>query len=148
MASTGTGRIGLKRVIGRERAVVEGHQFGELFGVVLGRHRLARAAHGERSQAVGAGRAAEAEVDAAGMQRLQQAEGLGDLERRVVGQHDPAGADAQMVGAAGDVADHDLGGAAGQAGGVVVFGEPEAVVAEAVGQHGEIARIAPVPAAP
>ena len=43
---------------------------------------------------VGARRAADAEVDAAGEERLQGAELLGDHQRRVVGQHDAARADA------------------------------------------------------
>ena len=43
------------------------------------------------------------EIDAAGKQRLERAELLGDLQRRVVGQHDPAGADADARGAAADV---------------------------------------------
>ena len=43
---------------------------------------------------VGAGRAAEAEVDPARVQRRERAELLGDRERRVVRQHDPAGAEA------------------------------------------------------
>ena len=40
--------------------------------------------------AVAAGRPAEAEIDAAGIERGQRAELLGDDERRVVRQHDPA----------------------------------------------------------
>ncbi len=43
---------------------------------------------------IGAGRAADAEIDAAGKQRLQHLEALGDHQRRMVGQHDAAGADA------------------------------------------------------
>ena len=46
---------------------------------------------------VGAGGAAEAEVDAAGEERGERAELLGDLERRVVGEHDPARADADVA---------------------------------------------------
>ena len=48
-----------------------------------------------------------------GKQRLERAELLGDHERRVVRQHDPAGADADRLGAAGDVGDHDRGRGAG-----------------------------------
>ncbi len=46
---------------------------------------------------VGAGRAAEAEIDAAGKQAFQHLEALGDQERRMVGQHHAAGADAHAV---------------------------------------------------
>ena len=77
---------------------------------------------------VGAGRAAEAEVDAAGVERLERAELLGDHERRVVRQHDAARADADRRRAAGDVPDHDRRRGARDAGHVVVLGEPEAPV--------------------
>ena len=55
---------------------------------------MARPAQGGRGHLVGAGRPADAEVDAPGMERLEHAELLGDDERRVVGQHDAARADA------------------------------------------------------
>ena len=67
------------------------------------------AAQRVRGGAVGAGRAAEAEVDAAGKQRLQRPEALGDDQRRVVGQHDAAGADADVRRHRGDLPDHQLG---------------------------------------
>ena len=43
------------------------------------------------------GRAAEAEVDAPGMHGLERAELLGDHERRVVREHDPAGPEADVA---------------------------------------------------
>ena len=49
---------------------------------------------------VGARRAAEPEVDAARVERLQRPELLGDHERRVVREHDPARADADRRRAA------------------------------------------------
>ena len=48
----------------------------------------------ERRGVIGAGRAAQPEIDAAGKQRCQRAELLRHLQRRVVRQHDAAGADA------------------------------------------------------
>src|SRR4051812_14298589 len=48
-------------------------------------------------------RAAETEFDAARMQRRQRPELLGNQQRRVVRQHDAAGADADAVGAGGDM---------------------------------------------
>ena len=60
-------------------------------------------------QLVGARRPAEAEVDAAGVQRLERAELLGDHDRRVIRQHDPARADADRLRAARHVGDHDGG---------------------------------------
>ena len=95
-----------------------------------------RAASGSRRSAragalVGAGRAAEPEIDPAGVQRLQRAELLGDHQRRVVGQHDAAGADADRRRAPGHVADRHRGRRAGDAGHVVVLGQPVADVAPA-----------------
>jgi hypothetical protein len=55
------------------------------------------AAQGAHRVAVGARRAAEPEVDAAGVELGQCAEGFGDHQRRVVGQHDAARADADAV---------------------------------------------------
>jgi hypothetical protein len=60
----------------------------------------------------------------------------------VVGEHDPAGADADRRRVVGDVADQDRGGRARDAGYAVVLGEPEARVAESLGVSGEIDRVA------
>ena len=51
------------------------------------------AAQRMRRGPVGARRAAEAEIDAAGKQRLQHLEALGHHQRRMVRQHHAAGAD-------------------------------------------------------
>ena len=67
--------------------------------VVVGAHVLAMAER-QRGQRVGAGGAADAEVDAAGMQRFEHLEALGDHQRRVVRQHHAAGADAEVPVAA------------------------------------------------
>ena len=63
----------------------------------------ARRRRAARGQLVGAGRPADAEVDAAGVQRLEHPELLGDHERGVVGQHHAARAQADGRGGAGDV---------------------------------------------
>ena len=80
---------------------------------------------------IGARRAAETEIDAARIERGERAELLGDDERRVVRQHDAAGADADGLGAAGHMADHDRRRRAGDAGHVVMLGQPIAAIAEA-----------------
>ena len=77
-----------------------------------------------------------------GIERLERAELLGDHQRRVVRQHDAAGADADRARAAGDVPDHHRGRRAGDAGHVVVLGEPEAPVAPALGVLREVERVA------
>ena len=72
---------------------------------------------GKRSAAAGSRRSArlvvwslpgarpEPEVDPARVQRGERAELLGDHQRRVVGQHDPAGAEPDRLGVGGDVGD-------------------------------------------
>jgi hypothetical protein len=58
---------------------------------------------------VGARGASDAEIDPAGVQRVEHAELLGDDERLVVGQHDPARPDADRGGGAGQVRDQHRG---------------------------------------
>ncbi len=81
---------------------------------------------------IGPRRAPEAEIDPPGMKRVERAELFGDDQRRVIGEHDPAGADPDGRRAGGDMRDGDRGRRAGDAGHVVVLGEPEAVVAPAL----------------
>ncbi len=118
----------------------EGLQLQHVLGEVVGFHRIdAQRPHGAL---VGAGRAPEAEVDAAGEEALQRAELLGDHHGRMVRQHDAAGADADAVGCRRHLADDHRRRRAGDAGHVVVLGEPVAVVAEAVGVAGEVDGVA------
>ena len=90
---------------------------------------------------VGARRTAEPEVDAAGMQGGERPELLGDHQRRVVGQHDAARADADRRGSRRDMGDDHRGRRAGDARHVVMLGEPVALVAEALGVAGEVERV-------
>jgi hypothetical protein len=89
---------------------------------------------------VGPGGAAEPEVDAPRVERVERPELLGDHERRVVGQHDPACADADRVRPLGDEADRHRRRGAGDPREVVVLGQPEAVVAERLGPLRELTR--------
>ncbi|WP_431226190.1 hypothetical protein [Burkholderia contaminans] len=91
---------------------------------------------------VGAGRAAEAEVDAPRIQRRERAELLGDHQRRVVRQHDAARPDPDRPRGARDMADHDGRGRARDAGHVVMLGEPVALVTPAFRMLREIDGIA------
>ncbi|KAG1440374.1 hypothetical protein G6F57_019048 [Rhizopus arrhizus] len=99
------------------------------------------AAQGACGGLVGAGRPTQAEVDAVGIQRGQRAELFGHLQRRVIGQHDAAGTDADALGATGDVADQHGRGRAGDAGHVVVFGQPVAAVALRIGVLGQFQHV-------
>ena len=76
---------------------------------------------------VGARGTAETQVDAAGVERGEGAELLGNDERAVVGEHDAAGADANCRCRRGDVADEDGRRRAGDRVHVVVLGEPDAL---------------------
>jgi hypothetical protein len=84
----------------------------------------------------------QAEIDAARIERFEGAELLGDDQRRVVGQHDAAGAHPDGAGAAGDMPDDHRGGGAGHADHVVVLGHPVAPVAPGFGVTGEVEGVA------
>ena len=97
-----------------------------------------RAAHRAGDALIGAGRAAETEVDAAGEQRVERAELLRDRQRRVVGEHDAARTDADRAGRRGDVCDHDRGRGRRDAGHAVMFGDPIALEPDALGVAREV----------
>ena len=90
---------------------------------------------------VGSRCAAEAEVDPAGVQRRERAELLGDHQRRMVRQHDPAGADADGLCPGRNVGDHDGGRRARDPDRVVMLREPEAVVPPPLDVLREIERV-------
>jgi hypothetical protein len=79
---------------------------------------------------IGAGRAAESEIDAAGEQRFKCAELFRDDERRMIWQHDAASADADRRRVGGDVPDDHCCRGTSDAGYSVVLGNPEAMVAQ------------------
>jgi hypothetical protein len=94
-----------------------------------------------RRTAVGAGGAADAEVDAPGEERLQHAKVLGDLQRAVVREHHATGAHTDAGRLRGHLADEDFRRGAGEAAAGMVLGEPVAVIAEAVGGARELERV-------
>ena len=112
------------------------HVVGEGVGIAV-----ERAADRAGDTLVAAGRAAEAEVDAAGEQRVQGAELFGDLQRRMVGQHDAARADPDRAGRGADMRDHHCGGGGGDTLHPVMLGDPIAVVAVRLGMAGEVRSI-------
>ena len=79
---------------------------------------------------VGAGTAADAEIDAARRQRVENAELLGDLQGRVVRQHDAGAADADRAGDCRERAEQDLRRGARDRIVVVMLRDPIAIVAE------------------
>ena len=87
------------------------------------------------------GRAAQPEVDAARKQPRQRPELFGDDVRRMVGQHDAAGADPDGLCPRGDMAKHDRRRGAGDARHVVMLRHPDAAIAPVLGMDREIAGI-------
>ena len=106
----------------------------------IGRHRIStQRAH---RWTIGARRATESQIDPSREQRLESPELLGDHERRMVREHDAAGADPDARGAGCDMCDHHGGRRTGDPDHVVVLGEPVAVIAEPLGVPGQIERVA------
>ncbi len=129
-------------MIGRQVVIEVGQQLRELLREVVGRGLAAVALQREGGQRIGAGRTADAEVDAPREQPGEDAEDLGDLEGAVVGQHHAAAADADPRGGRGDRPDQHLRCGTGEHRPAVVLGDPVAVIAEAVRQSGELDRVA------
>jgi hypothetical protein len=125
----------------------EGEKLAELLREVLRPEPVPRAAQRRGRHGVSARGAPYAEVDTLWMQGLQYSEGLGHLQRGVVREHDPAGTDPDPLGHVRDVPDHDLRRGAGDAGQVVVLGEPVSLVAEPVGELSQVKRVAKRPGA-
>src|SRR5690348_3440772 len=73
------------------------HQLDDVLREAIGVRREI-AAHRVRGGLIGAGRPAEPQIDAPGKEAFERPELLGDDQRRVVGQHDSTGADADGRG--------------------------------------------------
>src|SRR5204863_10022068 len=80
--------------------------------------------------------------DAAGRERLQHTELLGDFQCAVVRQHHAGAADADARRARRDRGHQHLGRAADDGRQAVVFADPEAAVAEALAMLGQVERVA------
>ena len=81
-----------------------GLQFLDVIGEVVGA-TIAAAAQGMGGVLIGAGRAAQAQFDTPGIERGEGAELFGNHQRRMVGQHHAASAQADFRGAGGQIAD-------------------------------------------
>ncbi len=93
---------------------------------------------GDGTELATAGRPPDAEVDPAWIERLEDAELLGHLERAVVRQHHAARADADRRRARRQVRDEDLGSASGEPGRRMVLRHPVAAVAEPLGELNQL----------
>ena len=109
-----------------------GHQFEHVAREsVLLAHVAAQGAGGFH---VGAGRAPQAQVDAGAVDLGQGAELFCNDQGRMIGQHHPAGPDPDARGRTGDMSDQDRGRRRGNAGHVVMLGQPVAVIALGLGE--------------
>ncbi len=81
--------------------------------------------------------AAQAQIDPSRKERRERAELLGNLKRRVVGQHDPARANADGACGMADMCEHHRGRSARDAIHCMVLGHPEALAACTFGDAGE-----------
>jgi hypothetical protein len=127
---------------GGKAARLQQHQFVEAFEEVVLLADALAPAQCVRGGRIGAGRAAEAEIDAAGIERLQHLEAFGHHQWGVVRQHHAAGSDAHVFCHRRDLPDHDVGVGTGDRRHVVVFGHPIAPEAQAIGVSRQIQRIA------
>ena len=94
------------------------------------------AAQGHHGALIAARRTAQAQIDTPRIERIQGAKLLGDHQRRVVRQHHAAGAEVQRLGIGGQIANQHRRRRAGDAGHVVVLGQPEAAIAALLCQLG------------
>jgi hypothetical protein len=119
----------------------EPDQLGERAREVLVGERVGGSAQGAGGHPVGPRGAADAEVDAPRMKGLEHPELLGDDERRVVRQHHAAGADPDPLSGGGERRRQHRGRRARDPRHVVVLGDPVAVIAESLGDAGEVDRV-------
>ena len=117
-------RLGQRRLAGDER-----HEVLHLRRIVFDAERIA-VGEGRGGQAVASRSAANAQIDAPRIEHFEQAEVLGHLVGRIVGEHHAAGTDPDAFGLRRQARDEDLRRRAGEGVGSVVLRHPVAVVAE------------------
>ena len=127
---------------GRPTAGFPQHQFLQALEKIVAFAAVEPAAQRMRGGAVGAGRAAQSEIDAAGKQRLQHLEAFGHHQRRMVRQHHAAGADADVLRHRGDLPDHEIGRGARDRCEIVMLGQPVADIAQRIGMARQIDAVA------
>ena len=93
----------------RKGARFQQHQFVEAVEEIILFTDALAAAQCVGRRRVGARRAAEAKVDAAGKKRFQHLEALGHHQWRMVWQHHAAGSNAHIFGDRRDLPDHNVG---------------------------------------
>ena len=125
-------------MVARHPAIDQREELGELVDEVVGRGVAPVALKRDHRHRVGAGGAAEAELDPLGVQPGERAEHLGHLQRAVVRQHHAAAAHANRLRGRRDRADEHLRRRACQRRRGVVLRQPVALVAERLRVAGEV----------
>ena len=100
-------------------------------------HVARHAAQGAHGGGIGIDAPPQPQVDAAGIQRRQGAELFGHLQRRMVGQHDAAGADTDGPGGARHLPDQHGSGRTRHGWRVVMLHQPVAVITPAFRRLGQ-----------
>jgi hypothetical protein len=117
----------------REAVVEKGEHLNQTLREVIAA-ALVYPLQGVRLERCPTGRPADAEVYAVGVERVEHAEALGDLQRAVMRQQHGAGADADRFCLGADSGEQYLGRRAGERTGRVVLSDPEAFVAQALSE--------------
>jgi hypothetical protein len=105
-------------------------KFTHVIGEAIGAGGIA--AKSAQGSLISAGSAAKPEIDTPGIERFQRAKLFRDDDGRMIGQHDSASANADGLGASGNVSDNDGSGGAGDTDHVVVLGQPETAITQAL----------------
>ena len=113
-------------------------QIHYLPGIVLNVFGLARIGQGGGGQLIAARSPAHAQVNAAGIEGIQQAKGFGDFQGAVVGQHNAAAAHPDGFGVGRHRANEGFRAGAGKVGQVVMFGQPVAAIAQGFDGDGQV----------
>ena len=132
-------------MIRAETAVQKRAQLDQLARKVVGeilRCATAIAAESEGIERAAAGCASDAEIDSVRIECVKHAKCFRDFHRTVVGEHHAARADSDVRSLGGDSRDHDFGRGACECAGRVMLGDPVALVAETIGEAGELDRVA------
>ena len=130
-----------KRVAFGKRAFGEGEEVIQQGRQIVRPLARTQAPQGQGSARVRPRRPPDAQVNAARKQGFQSLERLGHFQRRMVRQHDAAGADAQVGSLAGDLPDEYLRRRTRDAGHVVVFRQPVAGEAQPLRLPRQVQRV-------
>ena len=130
------------RMAGRKIAGLPQRQLMQPLEEIVAPSDVEPAAQRMGGGAVGARGAAEAKIDPAGKQCLQHLEALGDHQRRVVRQHHPAGADADVLRHRRDLPDHQVWRGACHRREIMVLGEPVTDIAERIDMPRQVDAVA------